>query len=187
MNPAEENRLHLGLRRGTVTVVPHSSEWEIIAQQTIAKLREILPDAVTDAQHVGSTAIGQICAKPIIDIAVGVSDFRDVLARNDALAANGFIFRGQDLPEQYLYVCGGEHFRTHHIHVVIYGSEIWENYISLRDYLNCHPDDAQAYSKLKESLAEQYADDRNTYTAMKHGMIQEILKKAKDWRGKSEA
>ena len=173
-----------GLRRGTVALEPHHSEWEIIAQQTITRLHEILQDTAADIQHIGSTAIRGIFAKPIIDIVIGVSDFDALLAKNAVLAENGFLFRGADLPEQYLYVCGGEDFRTHHIHVVIYRSEAWENYISLRDYLNSHPDDAKAYSDLKQSLAARYPADRETYTAMKSDLIHEILCRAGEWRSR---
>ncbi|WP_303797510.1 GrpB family protein [Ruminococcus flavefaciens] len=178
--------MKLGLRRGTVAVEPHNSEWEVTAQQTIAQLREILGNTAADIQHIGSTSIKNICAKPIIDIVVGVRDFRDILELNAVLEDNGFIFRGQDVPDQYLYVCGDEDSRTHHIHTVIYDSEAWNNYINLRDYLNCHKAEAQAYSELKEKLARQYPDDRNTYTELKSGLIAEILAKAHDWRCKSQ-
>lgn len=178
--------MDLGLQRGTVAVTPHCSAWACNAQQTIARLRAVLQDAAVDIQHIGSTAIHGICAKPIIDIVIGTADFRALLSRNDVLAANGFLFRGQDLPEQYLYVCGTEEIRTHHIHAVIYGAEAWNNYISLRNYLNCHAAEAQAYSALKTALAAQYPADRNTYTAMKNDMIREILTKAKDWRQAQE-
>ena len=177
--------MKLGLRRGTVAVEPHDRQWEVAAQQTISKLREILGDTAVDIQHIGSTSIKNICAKPIIDIVVGVRDFRDILELNAVLEDNGFIFRGQDVPDQYLYVCGDENTRTHHIHTVIYNSEAWNNYINMRDYLNCHNEEAQAYSKLKEKLARQYPDDRNRYTELKSGLIAEILKKAHDWRCKS--
>ena len=176
--------MKLGLRRGTVAVEPHNSQWEAAAQQTIAKLRVILGTAAVDIQHIGSTAIQSICAKPIIDIVVGVHSFNDILGMNDILTENGFIFRGQDVPDQYLYVCGDDNTRTHHIHAVIYDSEPWNNYINMRDYLNCHKAEAQAYSKLKEKLARQYPDDRNRYTELKSGLIAEILKKANNWRYK---
>ena len=177
--------MKLGLRRGTVAVEPHDRQWEVAAQQTIAQLREILGDTAVDIQHIGSTSVRNICAKPIIDIAVGVRDFRDILELNAVLEDNCFIFRGQDVPDQYLYVCGDEDSRTHHIHTVIYDSEPWNNYINLRDYLNCHKAEAQAYSQLKEKLARLYPDDRNTYTELKSGLIAKILAKAHDWRCKS--
>lgn len=171
----------LGLKRGMVAVEPHRTEWEIAAKQCIGKLNEILQDVALDIQHVGSTAIKNICAKPIIDIAVAVSDFDAILSMNKKLEENGFIFRGQDIPGQYLYVCGDEDTRTHHIHVVIHGSKEWNNYINMRDYLNTHEDDARAYSELKETLAKKYPDDRKTYTEKKSDLINEILSKAEEY------
>ncbi len=172
----------LGLRRGTVAVEAHDGEWETTAAKTIEKLKDILKDTLIDAQHVGSTAVRDIYAKPIIDIAAGVSDLTKLLSQNQLLEENGFIFRGQDHPGQYLYVCGDQDHRTHHIHAVIYPSEEWNGYVDFRDYLNCHKDDADAYSELKRSLAKQYPNDRKTYTAMKGEFISAVLKEAKKWR-----
>ena len=115
--------MSLGLRRGTVLVEPHDAEWDVIAAETIAELHSILQDVLVDAQHIGSTAIKDICAKPIIDIVAGVSDFDKLLSRNSVLEENGFIFRGQVHPLQYLYICGDNDIRTHHVHAVIYDSE----------------------------------------------------------------
>lgn len=64
--------MSLGLRRGTVLVEPHNAEWDVIAVETIAELHRILQDVLVDAQHIGSAAIKDICAKPIIDIVAGV-------------------------------------------------------------------------------------------------------------------
>ena len=175
--------MKLGLRRGTVAVVPHCIEWEAAAEQTVTELKEILKDAAADVQHVGSTAIRGISAKPIIDIAVGMPDPERILAMNGALEEKGYIFRGSDLPGQYLYVRGEGECRTHHIHVLALDSKARRDYINFRDYLNCHEEDARAYSALKEALAEQYPGDRETYTAMKSGFINEILEKACVWRG----
>lgn len=177
----------LGLRRGAVLVEAHSSEWETIAAETIAELRSILQGTLIDAQHIGSTSIKGICAKPIIDIVIGVPDFNELLSKNDILDKNGFMFRGQRFPGQYLYVCGDDDYRTHHIHAVIYNSQEWNDYVNMRDYLNCHEEDAKNYSEMKESLAKQYPDDRETYTAMKSEMISEILTKAHNWRREQRA
>ena len=174
--------MKLGLRRGKVAVEPHDIEWERTAQQTITTLKKLLGTLIIDAQHIGSTSIKGICAKPVIDIAVGVSDFQGIPEMIRRLEGTGFIFRGQDLPGQYLFVCGDDDVRTHHIHVVIHDSDEWNDYLNMRDYLNCHSEDAAAYSALKESLAKRYSDDRETYTAMKSAMIGEILAKAIEWR-----
>lgn len=63
--------MQVGLKRGTVAVEPHRLEWETAAQEIIVKLKRILKDDMIDAQHIGSTAIKNICAKPIVDIVVG--------------------------------------------------------------------------------------------------------------------
>ena len=174
--------MSIGLKRGIVTVEQHQSEWEEAAMQTVVLLKHILQNTAIDVQHIGITSIKVICAKPIIDIAVGVSAIDDILEYNEVLAENGFIFRGQDIAEQYLYVCGEGDIRTHHIHIVVHGSREWNNYINMRDYLNFHEADAQAYSKLKVSLAAQFHDDRIRYTEMKSSFISDILRKADEWR-----
>lgn len=172
----------LGLVRGTVRVEEHRDEWDVCARKTVAVLKTILEDAAADIQHVGSTAVRSICAKPIIDIAVGAYDPDRIHDFNDILEQRGFMFRGQDHPDQFLYVCGDGDLITHHIHVCRYDSKEWNDYINMRDYLNCHDEDAQAYSELKKQLAEKYPDDRKTYTSMKSEMINQILDKAREWR-----
>lgn len=172
----------IGLYRGTVAVEPHNEEWEVTAQQTAELLKLILGDTAADIQHIGSTAIKSICAKPIIDIVIGVRRLDDILDMNSVLEENGFLFRGQDHPGQYLYVCGKDNFITHHIHVTEYASEAWDNYVNMRDYLNCHDSDAKAYSLLKKALAKQFPDDRIKYTGMKSSFISGILAKAAQWR-----
>ena len=62
---------------------------------------------------------------------------------------------------------------------MIYQDTNWNNYLTMRNYLNSHPEDANRYSDLKRSLGEKYADDRNAYTAMKEDFIDSILYKAK--------
>lgn len=174
--------MSIGLLRGTVVVERHNPEWDIIAKDTIEKLKSVLQDVAIDIEHVGSTSIKDIVAKPIIDIVIGVNYFEDILKMNNVLEEHGFIFRGQDHPDQYLYICGKDDFITHHIHVTRYDSETWNNYIDLRDYLNAHPDEAKKYSLLKEELAKKFANDRKTYTSSKGDFIDNLLKKAKRWK-----
>lgn len=179
----------LGLKRGTVIVEPHNSEWEISATKMINTIKSILKKDAADIQPIGSTAIKSIYAKPIVDIAVGVRSFDKILHHNDELSNAGIVYRGQDLPQQHLYVCGDfeNDIQTHFIHVVIFESEQWNNYINMRDYLNCHEDMAKRYEALKRSLAEKYPNDRNAYTNAKSEMIEEILKYADEWQRKTDS
>ena len=174
----------IGLLRGTVAIESHRVEWEIAAQEMIDKLRTILKDDIVDAQHIGSTSVKSICAKPIVDIVVGVSDFDKMMKHNDVLTTNGIIYRREDHPGQHLYVCGDlpNNIHTHYIHVVIWNQEAWNNYINMRDYLNAHEEKAKEYSSLKEYLAKAYPEDRNAYTEGKSALIEEILRSAEEWR-----
>ena len=96
----------LGLKRGTVQLEPHDKQWDEIAVQTIKTLKAILGDDVIDIQHIGSTAIPAIKAKPIIDIAVGVTDFDRIISYNEQLQKEGIFYRGSDVEHQLLYVMG---------------------------------------------------------------------------------
>ena len=186
----------IGLKRGTFQLCEHKKEWEIEAQNTIARLKEILGDVIKDIQHVGSTSILTIKAKPIIDIAVAVDEFDDILVYEKELKDAGFYYRPNaqaSLRDQLLFACGnfydgtGE-LQTHFIHVVLTGSMDWINYINFRDYLNKTPSAAKAYEDLKVSLAQQVPVDsgREKYLKGKHDFIVYTLQKAlvKSYLGK---
>ena len=185
----------IGLKRGTVALCEHEKEWEIEAQVTISRLKKILGNVIKDIQHVGSTSIFSIKAKPIIDIAVAVDDFNDILAFEKELKDEGFHYRPQaDLGEQLLFASGSLYegtgdLQTHFIHVVRTNSMDWINYINFRDYLNSTPSVAKEYEDLKVSLALQTPIDngREKYLKGKHDFIVYTLRKAlvKSYLGKT--
>ena len=175
----------LGLKRGTVALFPHETEWEAEARRTAEKLNTILGGIAVDIQHVGSTAVKSICAKPIIDIAVGVKSFDEVMKKRAELEENGFYHRSSSIENQLLFACGsyydgtGEE-QTHFVHVVIYGSKEWQDYLLVRDYLNSHPDPAKEYEALKLKLAGECPVDsgREHYLAGKHDFIRNLIRTA---------
>lgn len=170
----------IGLKRGTVELLPHNPQWKDAANETIVLLKSLLQDVAIDIQHVGSTAIQNTSAKPIIDIAVGVDTLDNIKPYVELLEKNGIIFRKEDVKEQLLFVIGDfeKEFRTHHIHVVEWNSIAWNNYINFRDYLNAFPEYAKEYDELKKKLALEFADNRRDYTAGKHEFIEKILNKS---------
>ena len=170
----------LGLKRGTVILCPHEEEWEREAEKTIRMLTPLFGDSAADIQHVGSTAIRTISAKPILDLAVAARDMEAVRGRIPVLEAAGVIFRGEDHPGEFLFVMGDfeRDTRTHHIHVCPQDGVDWRNYLAFRDYMNAHPDRANEYEKLKISLAAKYASDRGSYTRGKWEFITAILAQA---------
>lgn len=176
----------LGLKRGTVRLLPHEKAWEAEAEQTIIMLRKLLGDDAKEIQHVGSTAVPTICAKPIIDIALAVNSFDDVMKHLPTLQAAGFYYRAQNnISGQKLFACGSFYdgtgdLQTHFIHVVLTDSEQWRDYILFRDYLNRHSDTAKAYENLKLSFAEAAPADagRERYLQGKRDFIAAVLRKA---------
>ena len=171
--------MHLGLERGITELLPHDNEWEAEAERIIRILHKAIPEA-RDIQHVGSTAIKSIDAKPIVDIAVALDDVRSAASHIDDLAEYGIIYRGSDVPEQILFIIGAGNIRTHHIHIVKWHGEAWNNYIAFRDYMNSHPGKAAEYEKLKKQLASSFPDNRRAYTAGKAGFIGKIIAEAAD-------
>ncbi len=174
----------IGLKRKTVALLPHDVEWETNARETIGKLWKILGRSALAIEHVGSTAIRSICAKPIIDIAVGLRDFADIEKCFPQLAENGFIHRPSvDTETQRFLSCGDDaaDTRTHHIHAVIFGEREWCNYINFRDYMNAHSTDAAAYESLKRRLCGEFALDRESYTSGKGEFIARMLTRAEAW------
>ena len=173
----------IGLKRNTVKLEMHQPEWDVKAAETIAMLKEILGPVAVDIQHIGSTSIQTIHAKPILDLVIGVNDLEDIKACIPALAEKQVIFRGQDHPEQLLFAMGDfeQDTRTHHIHVTVYGSTPWQNYVNFRDYLNAFPEKAKEYDDLKLSSQQQFANDRGAYTASKNALIDRFNHEAKKW------
>ena len=176
----------IGLKRGTVALLPHDEQWDKIAADTIIELKNIFGETAIDIQHVGSTAIKRIKAKPIIDIAVAVNNFDDALKLESRLKNAGFYYRSKhDMPGQRLWACGSYYdgtgdLQTHFIHVVLADSMEWINYINFRDYLNETPSVADEYERLKVSLADAAPVDkgREKYLNGKHDFIVYTLRKA---------
>ena len=182
----------LGLKRGTVALVPHEAAWEAEAARIIETLKSILRDAAVDIQHVGSTAIPGICAKPIVDIAVAVRSFADINEKQAELEAQGFYRRSWNDEGQELFASGSHYNgtgdrQTHFIHVVLADSPEWRDYLNFSDYLNAFPAVASAYEELKLSLAAASPEDagREKYTSGKHAFIRQTLREAAEWSSSS--
>lgn len=96
----------LGLKRGTVKLEPYQPQWKTAAENMITLLKKILGKTEIEIRHIGSTAIPHICAKPIIDIVVGVRRTEDIISYENALLQHGIAFRGEDRGGQLLLVVG---------------------------------------------------------------------------------
>lgn len=162
-------------------IVPHDPEWHVLFHQLGSKLREALGTTALRIDHVGSTAIAGLAAKPILDIQISVADFEPLDLYRLPLEKLGYVFRAAnpELTKRYFRERPGE--RRTHIHVRRFGS--WPEQFALlfRDYMRSHVEDVQEYAKLKYNLAEKYRDDRQQYTEVKAPLIWEIMRKADRW------
>lgn len=176
-----------GLKRGTVRLSPHDPAWADWARETAGVLREVFGDRAVDVQHIGSTAINGIQAKPIIDIAVGVNSMEGLPL--EELEARGFQERHNRFSSNLLYVLETEDLiRTHQVHILPYDSLQWHNYVDFRDYMNAFPEKAAEYEALKEKLAAGCNNVQTAYTDGKHDYMEQTLVQAREYakRNKSE-
>lgn len=189
------NFMEIGLKKGEVVLCDHDPQWEENAEKTIRLLYEILGDAAIDIQHIGSTSVKCIKAKPVIDIIVGVKDFEHIRRFTPALEANGFYFIGFEGKErQPVYQCGEyDHVQkemtllTHYIHVVLFGSAGWHTYINVRDYLNSHPNEAKLYEQAKLESRRKNGESLRDYHADKEMFVAALIERANSWKKKARA
>lgn len=129
-------------------------------------------------EHVGSTAVPGLAAKPIIDIMVGLSGLAQAEARVDALEVLGYEYVPEyedELPDRRYFRRPATRPRTHHLHCVERGSDFWTRHLAFRDRLREDGRVARAYGKLKVRLAEVHRTDGPAYTAAKSPFIEGVL------------
>lgn len=169
-----------GLKRGTVSLSPHDAEWAAQAEKAIGVLESVFGGSAVDIQHIGSTAIKGIQAKPIIDLAVGVRSMEGLPL--EALESAGFQERHNRFSSNLLYVLETEDMvRTHQVHILIYDSLQWHNYVDFRDYMNAFPEKAAEYEALKQRLALECDNVQTAYTDGKHDYMEKTLAEAREY------
>jgi len=175
----------LGLQNGTVKLVDHDPAWETEAADVIKRLWAIFGAVAKDIQHIGSTAIRHIKAKPVVDLIVAVDNFEDALAITPELEASEFLFRGWEGKEEKnpRFQREVDDALTHFIHIIKTDSQNWHNYINFRDYMNAHPVVAREYEALKLRLEEEVkiSGDYLIYHPGKQQLMAEMIHAANQW------
>jgi GrpB-like predicted nucleotidyltransferase (UPF0157 family) len=145
-------------------------------------LAATLQSTVVTIEHIGSTSVPGLAAKPIIDLLVGVESLEQArLDLPDRLAALGYRYMVEYaawLPDEMLFRRGDPGPWTHHAHVVEEGSAPWQEYVAVRDYLRRNRDIAAAYGNLKRALAVLFADDIAGFRDAKRPFMREVLTRA---------
>ncbi len=158
-----------------VVLKDHDPAWKVLFEAEKASLVESLGPLARSIEHIGSTAIPGIRAKPVIDILVAVDDLRleDVEV---VLTRLGYVHVPIGNPERLFFRKGMP--RTYHVHVVRQGGEEHRRHLLFRDRLFAHPEEAAEYQELKEELARRFREDREAYTDGKDRFIRSILERA---------
>ena len=166
----------LGLQRGIVQVVPYTSLWASLFQEESKRLTQALGSLALDIQHIGSTSVPGLAAKPILDIGIAVAKEEDISACVPLLISLDYSYRGdRGASEGHFFDQGSEQQLTHYLHMLLISNPSWQNYLRFRDYLIAHPTIRDQYMQLKQELAIQYVTDRAAYTAAKSEFIQQVL------------
>jgi len=162
-----------------VVVEPYNKEWKSDFIAIRDELDAVLKDIVLKIEHVGSTSVEVLSAKPVIDIDVVIKDTTVLPDVISALQTIGYFHEGDlGIPgrEAFKYE-GKEHLRKHHLYVCSQDSEELKRHITFRDYLRSNPDAVEEYSKIKEEAANLYPWDIDKYIEHKSPVIEMIYKR----------
>jgi len=172
----------LGLPKGVVKLETYNPKWILEYEKEKVIIENCIRENIIDIQHVGSTSIEGLAAKPIIDIAIGISSLEEGYKCIEPLEQRGYVYKGEAGISGRLFFSKGDlHNTTHHIHVEQIDNINWRNQILFRDYLRLYADIRNEYDELKKKLALEYANDRETYTLEKSEFILDIIKRAKEY------
>ena len=170
--------MNIGLARNVVRVDEYTPEWARLFAEEAARLWAAIGPHVLDIQHVGSTSVPGLAAKPILDIGVAVASFEGALVCVPLLEALGYEYRGENgIPRRHYFVKGDP--QGYHLHMNEIDGQEWRGHIAFRDYLRAHPEVAQAYAELKRRLAAEFPSDRAAYLEGKASFVQDVLDRAR--------
>ncbi len=168
-------------RKRKIEVVPYDPEWPVLFAQEAEAIRAIAPDCFVAIHHIGSTAVPGLAAKPVIDIMPIVTDLGLLDQINSGMEDLGYIVKGEfGIPGRRFFLKGLID-RTHHVHAFEEGSGGLMRHVAFRDYLRCHPDEAEKYAELKMKNAAQFPHDNDGYCDAKHDFVTELEKRAVAW------
>jgi GrpB-like predicted nucleotidyltransferase (UPF0157 family) len=161
-----------------IVVTDYDNEWPRFFEEIAQPVRDAVADLGARVEHVGSTSVPGLAAKPIIDIDVVVDSAEDVAPAIERLRSLGYVYQGDKGikgREAFMWPSGARA----HLYVVVQGSQPYFDHIEFRDYLRDHPEVASEYAALKTRLAEQHRDDRLGYENCKADFVTGVLQTAR--------
>jgi len=163
-----------GLRSDELRLVTVGPEWAMRFSSESGRLSAALEAAALDIQHVGSTAVPGISAKPILDIAIAIRSYEGGHALVPRFETLGYRYRGENgIPRRHYFVLGAPQ-RTHHVHVLEHDSDEWRRHLAFRDWLLGSPADAARYSAFKSRCVAEALGSREEYQRLKTPVFEAV-------------
>lgn len=164
-----------------IEVVDYNPDWAFRFALEKRGLQQLLGSLAIRIEHIGSTSVPGLCAKPVLDIAIEVSDLTVLDSRREQFVKLGYLPKGENGIEGRRYFQKGGDQRSHHIHAFLSGNEHLLNHLVFKAYLIAHPDIALQYGDVKKNAASHCDHDSRVYMAMKNTFIQTHLELARLW------
>jgi GrpB-like predicted nucleotidyltransferase (UPF0157 family) len=161
----------------TFDLADYDPNWPVIFERESSLISEVLGEEVVDIQHIGSTSIRGLRAKPIIDLLAAVESFATVEEYKRRLEPLGYHHHAHEDEDERIFFWKGMP-RTHHLHIVEYATWEHQRHIIFRDYLRMHPEIAQWYEQVKRELWIAFKGNRPAYTKGKTAFIKTIMARA---------
>jgi GrpB-like predicted nucleotidyltransferase (UPF0157 family) len=178
MTADEADELGLGVPYGVVRLAPADPAWAGVAARLIADVRDALGDDALGVEHIGSTAVPGLLAKPIVDIAILLAPSAPLERVITDLESLGYQYRGDAGGDGGLVFVLDVRpwYRVAHLHAIADGDPQWERYLTVVDHLRRHAELRAAYESVKRDLATSHPGDRRAYTAGKNEVVARILR-----------
>ena len=165
-----------------VRIVDYDPQWPIQYEVEKDRIFGVIGHIVVAIEHIGSTAVPGLGAKPIIDIMIAVHHLTDAEKCIESLKSISYEYVPEfedSFPERRFFWKGPPKARKYHIHMVELTGDFWKRHLLFRDYLRSHPEVARKYHHLKKELAAKHGSDRDAYTDAKTSFIKSVEDKAR--------
>jgi GrpB-like predicted nucleotidyltransferase (UPF0157 family) len=160
-----------------IVLVPHEPRWLIDAAGECRRIEQACSPVVIRVEHIGSTSVPGLIAKPVLDLMPLVGDFDQAFACVAPMRRLGYWYAGEfGISGRHLFVKGAP--RTHHAHMLVEQSKEARRHLAVRDLLRANPDLAARYAALKRELAPRFRDDREGYAEAKAAFMRELFERA---------
>lgn len=167
--------------QGPIVIVPADPRWADEFRTVGQELRDALGATARRIDHVGSTSVRGLAAKPIVDVQVSVETLEPLAPILDPLTRRGYVFHPANSDRTKRFFLGPPGRFPVHLHVRRVGSFDEQLNLLFRDYLRAHPDASQEYARAKWALAERFRDDREGYVLAKQPTVWQLLLRAHTW------